>query len=99
MPSRKAAKDTYLKDIFVAAGTEVVIDACAIHRDPKNWKNPDDFVPERFGEGGGQEDHEGLTWVPFGNGSRQCLGMNFSLMEQRLVLTMLCKSSFLFYLI
>ncbi|KAG1050371.1 hypothetical protein G6F43_007348 [Rhizopus delemar] len=91
LPSRKAAKDTYLKDIFVSADTEVVIDACAIHRDPKNWKNPDDFMPERFGEGGGQEDHEGLTWVPFGNGSRQCLGMNFSLMEQRLVLTMLLR--------
>lgn len=34
---------------------------------------------------------EGMTWVPFGSGPRQCIGMNFSLAEQRVLLSMMCK--------
>jgi hypothetical protein len=37
---------------------------------------------------------EGRTWLPFSTGSRQCIGMNFSLNEQRVMLSMLCKSSY-----
>jgi cytochrome P450 len=37
------------------------------------------------------------TWLPFGNGARQCIGMNFSLNEQRVLLSMLCKY-FIIYL-
>jgi cytochrome P450 len=58
---------------------------------PKLWANPDSFIPERFEKGGEQEGHVGLTWIPFSNGARQCIGMNFSLTEQRLVLAVLCK--------
>lgn len=88
---RQVSKDTSLAGTFIPKGTTLAIDACAIHRDARNWKNPGEFLPERFDEGGDQEGHEGLTWVPFGNGSRQCIGMNFSLTEQRLTLAMLCK--------
>ena len=89
---RKTAEDTFLAGTFIPKDTVVSVDVGALHSDPRNWKNPDEFVPERFDDDGEQKDHEGLTWVPFSNGTRQCIGMNFSLMEQKLVLTMLCKS-------
>ncbi|CAO3661351.1 unnamed protein product [Rhizopus stolonifer] len=88
---RQVSKDTTLAGTFIPKGTTLAIDACAIHRDARSWKNPGEFLPERFDEGGDQEGHEGLTWVPFGNGSRQCIGMNFSLTEQRLTLAMLLR--------
>ncbi|KAG1179932.1 hypothetical protein G6F36_010479 [Rhizopus arrhizus] len=88
---RKTAEDTFLADTFIPKDTIIVIDVGALHRDPRSWKDPDEFVPERFEDDGEQNSHEGLTWIPFGNGTRQCIGMNFSLMEQRLILTMLLR--------
>ncbi|CAO3622920.1 unnamed protein product [Cunninghamella echinulata] len=32
-----------------------------------------------------------MAWVSFSNGSRQCLGMNFSLLEQRVILCCLLR--------
>lgn len=58
---------------------------------PKLWHNPEEFIPERFEEGGEYDQHEGFTWLPFSNGSRQCIGMNFSLTEQKVLLSMICK--------
>ena len=89
---RKTVEDTFVAGTFIPKGTNIAVDIGALHRDPRSWKDPDEFVPERFEDDGEQKDHEGLTWVPFSNGTRQCIGMNFSLMKQRLVLTMLCKS-------
>ncbi|EIE85975.1 hypothetical protein RO3G_10685 [Rhizopus delemar RA 99-880] len=88
---RKTAEDTFLADTFIPKDTIIVIDVGALQRDPRSWKDPDEFVPERFEDDGEQNSHEGLTWVPFSNGTRQCIGMNFSLMEQRLTLTMLLR--------
>lgn len=59
-----------------------------MHRNPPDWKNPEEFIPERFGPNGIQVDYNGFTYLPFSNGSRQCIGMNFSLVEQRIFLAM-----------
>jgi cytochrome P450 len=36
-------------------------------------------------------DISGMKWTPFGNGTRQCIGMNFSLYQQRVLIAMLRK--------
>jgi cytochrome P450 len=75
---------------------EIAVDAAAIHLNPKIWANPNQFIPERFEEGGEHEKHgTGYTWIPFSGGSRICIGMQFSLTEQRVVLSMLCKYTYL----
>ncbi|KAI7903596.1 cytochrome P450 [Cokeromyces recurvatus] len=89
--SREALSDTNLAGTIMPKGTKIAIDIYAIHMNPKIWQNPESFIPERFEEGGEHESHVGLTWIPFSNGSRQCLGMNFSLVEQRTVLSMILK--------
>ncbi|KAI7895101.1 cytochrome P450 [Mucor mucedo] len=89
--SRKTGEDMELAGTVIPKGAEISIDVASIHLSPKNWQNPDHFIPERFEEGGEHEGHTGLTWVPFSNGSRQCLGMNFSLTEQRVVLAMILR--------
>jgi cytochrome P450 len=63
------------------------------HHNPAVWKDPEQFRPERFAAGGENEENakNGLAWAPFGNGARQCIGMNFSLAEQRVVLAMLLR--------
>lgn len=40
-------------------------------------KDPETFRPERFEPGGEAEKHAGLgmSWLPFSNGQRQCIGI------------------------
>ncbi|CEG64279.1 hypothetical protein RMATCC62417_01282 [Rhizopus microsporus] len=88
---REAAEDVTLAGTFIPKGTLLNLDIGSIHRDPRVWKNPEEFIPERFGPNGEQGDHTGFTWIPFSSGSRQCIGMNFSLAEQRIFLAMTLK--------
>lgn len=67
------------------------VDIQALHYRPDLWHDPEKFIPERFAEGGEHESHEGITYAPFSQGGRICLGINFSMTEQRVVLSMLCK--------
>ncbi|CAO3680746.1 unnamed protein product [Rhizopus stolonifer] len=88
---RIAKEDIIVDGTLIPKGTTVNIDIYAIHHDLKNWEDVEKFIPERFAKGGEHDVHEGLTWLPFSNGARQCIGMSFSLTEQRLILAMMVR--------
>lgn len=90
---RVVTEDTYLGETFVPKGSIVVIDQISLHRNPKDWKSPDEFIPERFTSGGEVEGHAGFgtTYAPFGGGNRHCIGRNFALNEQKILLSMFLK--------
>ena len=91
-----AAQDTAISSTLVPKGTRIRVDTYAIHHNKKIWTNPEKFDPERFSEEGEahlREFRDGLSWLPFGSGARQCIGMLFSLNEQRVLLPMLCNVS------
>lgn len=90
---RYAAEDTELNGVFIPKGAKIGIDIHEMHHTPRIWRDPEVFNPDRFLPGGEAESLSGMgmTWIPFSNGARQCIGMNFSLAEQRIVLPLLCK--------
>jgi len=53
-----------------------------VHRRPDVWRDPERFDPTRF-IGARPSPYE---FLPFGGGSRRCLGMSFALYEMRVVL-------------
>lgn len=91
MLARNVVEGINIAGTYIPKGQRISIDFNAIHMNPAIWHNPEEFIPERFQKGGEHEQIEGFSWVPFSNGSRQCIGMNFSLAEQKVVLSMLCK--------
>lgn len=61
-----------------------------MHRNPKFWKDPNSFIPERFIEG--EPEFVGvnpLAWAPFGEGQRGCIGQRFALEEAKITLVKL----------
>ena len=53
-----------------------------VHREPSVYPDPDEFRPERFLT----DPPPGHAWIPFGGGSRRCLGANLAEFELRVVL-------------
>ena len=54
------------------------------HRLPGVWAEPDAFRPERFAPGAREQIPKG-AYVPFGGGSRTCIGMRFGQQEIRVI--------------
>ncbi|XP_042507624.1 cytochrome P450 81Q32-like [Macadamia integrifolia] len=52
--------------------TILLVNAWAVHRDPKIWFEPTSFKPERFE--GIEGEREGYKFIPFGLGRRVCPG-------------------------
>ncbi|KAI5012678.1 hypothetical protein ZWY2020_024944 [Hordeum vulgare] len=79
----EAAADCQLHGYDVAAGTIVLVNAYAIHRDPAAWgPAPEEFRPERFEDGVA----EGKLMMPFGMGRRKCPGESLAMRTMGLVL-------------
>ena len=67
----------------IPKGTTVLVNAWAIANDPATWDMPENFMPERFLEGGREKvfDVRGQHFelVPFGSGRRVCPGIVLAL--------------------
>jgi cytochrome P450 len=66
----------------IPPGVEINPSIRMIHRRADLYPDPATFQPERFI---GPDAPDTYTWVPFGGGTRRCLGASFALMEMRTV--------------
>lgn len=72
-------------------GSTFMICTYAMHRNEAYFSQPEVFNPDRFAEESGEE-HPNFAYVPFGGGSRSCIGSRFAMMETTLILAMLGKT-------
>ncbi|KAG8184089.1 hypothetical protein JTE90_025397 [Oedothorax gibbosus] len=84
---RKASADYKLGDtgIVIPKGTLVTIPVYAIQRDPKYFPDPEKFDPDRFSPEQ-RAKRDPYTFMPFGAGPRNCVGMRFALVEVKVCL-------------
>ena len=57
----------------------------AMHHNPRYWPEPERFDPERFSSEQERARHK-YAYIPFGAGSRVCIGNVFAMMEAQLLL-------------
>jgi len=62
----------------------------ASHRLADVWPEPEAFVPERFAPAAKATLPKG-AYIPFGGGSRTCIGMRFGQLEIRTIATLLLQ--------
>jgi len=87
---RSVKTDTILGDWKIPAGAVIQLDFITMLHSEEIWGDPQNFRPERW-------DPENLTkeqrtsWMPFSYGPRICIGMNFSLVEQKIFLVTILR--------
>ncbi|KAK4308866.1 hypothetical protein Pmani_019459 [Petrolisthes manimaculis] len=84
---RQCTKDYTIPgtNVTVRAKDMIMIPTWSIQRDEKYWPQPTKFRPDRFLPENKDQIRSG-TFLPFGLGPRNCIGMRFALMEAKLAL-------------
>jgi cytochrome P450 len=95
MLGRRPAETLEIEGYRVRKGSVLLISTYALHRDPRWWgEDAAAFRPGRWldGEGRFDEGNPGQprgAYLPFGAGSRMCIGSGFAVMEAVLLLARL----------
>jgi cytochrome P450 len=89
--ARRLARDAEVAGLDLPAGTMVAPCIWLAHRDPARYPEPLAFRPERWADG---RRPETLSWLPFGGGTRRCVGAAFAQLELRTVLRTVVELAF-----
>lgn len=73
------------RPLYISKGQNLFIPIFGIHRDPKNYPNPERFDPERFSKEN-KKNIKPYTFVPFGVGPRSCIGSRLTLLKVKILL-------------
>jgi cytochrome P450 len=80
---RISLEEDQVLDFLLPKNTMWVIYIRGMHRNPKYWKAPNQFIPDRWSDT--QLNKE--AFMPFGAGPRLCIGEHFAMMEMELILS------------
>lgn len=80
-------EDTY-NGIILPKGSNLLFSIYEIHRHSDFWKQPNEFIPERFLD---ENIKFSKNYFPFGAGPRMCIGNNFAMYEMILAIIALVE--------
>jgi len=84
---RLTTQEVKIGSLVIPPQTSVSVSVYAIHHHPDFWPDPEKFDPERFSPKNCAGRHP-YAYLPFSLGKRHCIGLNFSLLEQKAFLAM-----------
>lgn len=87
---REAVRDDEIAGQKIRPGDQVIISIWALHHDERYFPDPWVFDPSRWNEEF-ERTLPRFAFMPFGGGSRVCIGDQFALMESTLVLARLLQ--------
>ncbi|KAL5218086.1 hypothetical protein ABZP36_018770 [Zizania latifolia] len=70
----------------IPAKTKVIVNAWAIGRDPKVWKDPEEFCPDRFEETDIDFNGAHFELIPFRSGCQICPGLAMAVLNMEFIL-------------
>ncbi|KAI8928809.1 cytochrome P450 [Entophlyctis helioformis] len=83
---RNCNKPVELAGHSFATGTSFMAAICLVHKNPRYWKDPDSFLPERWAE-----PPVAGAFMPFGDGPMVCIGQKMANIEVRVAMIRLLR--------
>jgi cytochrome P450 len=88
--AREAVTAYRLGPFDVPPGATIFMSPYATQRDPRFWKEPEEFDPDRWLDGSAAGRPK-FVFYPFGAGTRVCIGEQFAMMEGVLLIAILAR--------
>ncbi|KAI8933883.1 hypothetical protein NX059_009580 [Plenodomus lindquistii] len=90
LPRNTGARAEVISNHVVPPNTTIGVSQWSTYHSPRNFKNPDDFIPERWMQGHqGYDSDRKAALQPFHVGPRNCLGRNLAFLEMRVLIARL----------
>ncbi|KAK8944823.1 Cytochrome P450 714C2 [Platanthera zijinensis] len=89
---RQAREEVVIGEVVIPKGTNMWVDVVGMHHDRALWGDDvNEFKPERFKDhiNGGCKHRMGF--IPFGFGGRICIGRNLTILEYKVVLSLILR--------
>ncbi len=77
-----------IEGLYFPEKSYLMISPYLLHRSPKYWESPGEFIPDRFA-GDDQPEVNHFHYIPFGQGPHICTGRRLGMFELELILEML----------
>ncbi|XP_074030754.1 probable cytochrome P450 6a14 [Leptinotarsa decemlineata] len=90
---RKCTKTYNIPDtkVVIKQGQSVLIPCYGLHRDAEYFPEPELFQPDRFNEENKSKIWD-YTYMPFGDGPRNCIGMRFAMIQAKIALSLTLRN-------
>jgi len=83
---RRATRNLQLGQYYIPQNTMLNVSPLLLHTNPTVWEDPDTVKPNRF-----ETKCPDGTFIPFSDGSRNCIGQYFATMEAKIVAARVLK--------
>lgn len=84
---REARSHCIVSGYNIYPKTLVHVNVWAIGRDPKYWRDPEEFFPERFLDSSCDFNGQSFEYLPFGSGRRICPGIHMGSITVEIILS------------
>uniref|UniRef100_A0A6I8S7C8 Cytochrome P450 3A n=1 Tax=Xenopus tropicalis TaxID=8364 RepID=A0A6I8S7C8_XENTR len=88
---RVSKQNVEINGVSIPKGIVTLIPAYVLQRDPEYWPEPEEFRPERFSKEN-RATHTPFTFLPFGDGPRNCIGLRFALLSMKVAIVTLLQN-------
>lgn len=88
---RMTTRDLVVAGWQIPRNTLVLWSAHLAGRDSRYWERPFAFEPDRFDHMSAEQERADIAWVPFGSGTRSCIGFALAQMELTLAIARIAQ--------
>lgn len=77
---------------MIPAGSNAIVSVYSMNHNPKNFTDPEAFIPERFSIERSSATQHPFSYIPFSAGPRNCIGQKFAVYEMKSIVSKILRN-------